>query len=138
MAAACSRSSGASCSSSAARARSEPRDRVADVPQCRGGQHPAACGERGDFPDVADPFERRLLGDVEQRDRLGRQRLPPRHLARIGRRDDCMRELGAVFGRGRPRDAVCDRRELQRFESERIHRPSVGSPALDVSGCKPF
>ena len=59
-----------------------PGDRVGDVPQRRGGQHPAACRERGDLPDVADPFERRLLGDVEQRDRLGGQRLPARHLAR--------------------------------------------------------
>ena len=59
-------------------------DRVADVPQRRGGQHPAARGERGDLPDVADPLERRLLGDVEQRDRLGGQRLPARHLARVG------------------------------------------------------
>ena len=76
-------------------------DRVGDVAQRRGVEHAAARRVRGRLADVADPLERRLLGFVEERDRLGRQRLAAGDLVRIGRGRERVRELRAVRGRGR-------------------------------------
>ena len=84
IAAASSRSSGASCSSSAARARSDPETVSAMCRSAEAVSTPPRAASAVDLTNVADPLERRLLGDVEQRDRLGGQRLPARHLARVG------------------------------------------------------
>ena len=52
------------------------------------GEDAAERRVRRGLADVVQPFERRLLGDVEQRDRLGGQRLATRDLAGIGRRHE--------------------------------------------------
>ena len=50
---------------------------------------------------------------VEQRDRLGGQRLPARDLVGVGRRHERARELRAVGGRRRGREPLGDRRETR-------------------------
>ena len=81
--------------------------------------------------DVVQPFERRLVGSVEQRDRLGCQRLATGDLAGIGRGLERARELGAVGARGRVGEPLRDRRELEDFECVPIHATSVGRLASD-------
>ena len=68
------------------------------------------------------PVERRLERLVEQRDRLGRQRLPARDLVGVGRR----LELGArasrrARSRSHAASALADRRKLQHVERIRVH-----------------
>ena len=53
---------------------------------------------------------------VEQRDRLGGQRLPPRDLVRVGRRRERARELLAVGGRRDRREPLGDRGEVEHGE----------------------
>ena len=108
-------SSGAdsACSPSAARAASPPPIVSATALQRLGGEHAAARRVRGGLADVADPAERRLERLVEQRDRLGRQRLAARDLVRVGRRHERARELRAGGGRRRAGEPLDDRRETR-------------------------
>ena len=55
-------------------------NRRPDAAQLGGGEHPAAGRALGRGADVLDAVQRRLRGVCEQRDRLGGQRLPARHL----------------------------------------------------------
>ena len=101
-------------------------DGVADVPQRRGGQDAAERSVRGSVANVANPFERRLRRDVEQRDRLGSERLAPRDFPRVRRRRQRAGQRGSRVGGSRGGDPLPDRGELERVESLRFHRPSVG------------
>ena len=77
--------------------------------------------------DVVNALERRLVGSVEQSDRLGRERLAPGDLAGVGGRLERVRERRAVGARGRGCKPCRDRRELEYFECVRIHATSVGA-----------
>ena len=106
-----------------------PADRVGHVPQRPGGEHAAEGRVRRGLADVVQAFERRLVRGVEQRDRLGRQRLAASDLAGIGGGLERARELGAVGARGRVREPLRDRRELECDECIGIHATSVGRSA---------
>ena len=122
IAAASSRSSGAgSAPSSAARARSAPATVSTTCLQRLRREHAAARRVRRGLANVANPFERRLGRVVEQRDRLGRQRLPARDLVGVGRRLERARERGAGVGRRRAREPLHDRRKLEHVERVRVH-----------------
>ena len=73
-----------------------------------------------------DPLERRLGRELEERGHLGRQRLAPRHLLGVGRRDERTGPFLAVGGLCGAREALDDRRKLEDFEGGFVHLPSVG------------
>ena len=98
-----------------------PRRRVGDVPERLRRERTAERGVRRLLADVADAVERRLERLVQERDRLGRQRLPPRHLVGVGRRLELRGERRAELGRGRTRDPLPDRGKLQHVERIRVH-----------------
>ena len=68
---------------------------VGDAPQRLRRERAAEGGMRRLVPDVADLVERRLERLVQERDRLGRQRLPTRDLVRVGRGLELGCERGA-------------------------------------------
>ena len=111
-----------------------PADRVGHVAQRPCCEHAAKGRVRRGLTDVVQAFERWLVGGVEQRDRLGCQRLASSDLAGIGGRLERARELGAVGARGRVREPLRDRRKLECHERVGIHATSVGRPASNEFG----
>ena len=118
-----SRSSGASAAASpSARLASSPIETASrDQVQVARAEHAVARRVRRGRAHVGEPRQRRLRRVVEQRDRLGRQRLAAQDLVAVGRRDELARELGAAGALGRACEALDDRRKLQHGEGMRIH-----------------
>ena len=115
-------------------AQSRPRgeragDRRPDAAELGRGEQAAEGGAVGRGANVLDPAQRWLDGGLDQRDRLGGQRLPARDLVRVGRRRQRPRHLGAGRGSGRAGKSLRDRGELERGECGRIHGLSVGPPS---------
>ena len=100
-------------------------DRERDRAQRLGGENSSERRVRSGLADVADPPERRLERLVEERDRLGRQRLAAGNLVWVGRGRERERELGAGGGRRRVGEPLDDRGKLERVESCCVHRVSV-------------
>ena len=100
-------------------------DRPCDLAERGRVEHAAARGARSRRSNVADAAQRRLGRLVEQRDRLGRQRLPARDLARVRRGHERASEIGARRGRRRRGQPLEHGRELQDFQRARVHATSV-------------
>ena len=96
-------------------------DRVRHLPERTCRENAASRRELRGLADVADPAQLRLERLVEERDRLGGQRLAPCHLGRIGRGRERPGELGASFGRRCGGDPLEDRRQLELVEREGVH-----------------
>ena len=109
--------------SSAARARRRLRRCRATSAQHRGVEH-AAARRRGPAASrtSCDPASGGCSASVEERDRLGGQRLAPRDLGGVGRGRERQRERGAVLGRGRGGEPLADRREFERRRARRRPR----------------
>ncbi len=112
-------------------------DRRGDLVQRFRREHAATTCERSLRPHVGDPFQRRLERLVDQRDRLGRQGLTSRDLVGIGRRHERVCKLGAVDRRGRARDPLDDRRELEYVECVFVHVLESTSANAAIKSSRP-
>ena len=134
-----SRSSGAraAASPSARRASSPTRDGLRDVAEVARPEHAVAGRVLRGGAHVREPGERRLGRVVEQRDALGRERLPARDLARVGGRRQLARELSAARALRRTLEPLEDRRKLQHGQGMRIHAGQCTEGRFSLLAARP-
>ena len=90
-------------------------------PKLAGRKSASALSALDDVTDVRDAGQRRLRSGLQQRNRLGCQRLAPCHFDGIGRRLEGAGGRRSVLGLGSRRQALDDRRQLECRQRLRVH-----------------
>ena len=108
-------------------------DRRRDAAQRLGPERAAAGRVLGRRANVGNALQRRLGGHVDEGDRLGGERLPPRDLVGVGGGNERARELLAVRRGSGVRKSLDERGELERFEGAFVHAASVRAPSAGSS-----